>query len=83
MVIFSKGLEKLSFSIMKPSFSFTNVKIFTIPATGVVNNLRLETVNNLRLFIDFLLSFVLNLGPCYYVSIDFTIVTVLLKMYVA
>ena len=31
----------LSFSIMKPSFSFTNVKIFTIVTTGFVNNFRL------------------------------------------
>ena len=41
MVIFSEGLEMLSFSIMKPSFSFTNVKIFTIVTTGFVNNFRL------------------------------------------
>ena len=31
----------LSFSTMKPSFSFTNEKIFTIPKTGFVNNFRL------------------------------------------
>ena len=31
----------LRFSIMKPSFGFTNVKFFTIPTTGFVNNFRL------------------------------------------
>ena len=31
----------LSFSTMKPSFSFTNEKIFTIAITGFVNNFRL------------------------------------------
>ena len=32
----------LSFSTMKPSFSFTNEKIFTIAITGFVNNFRLS-----------------------------------------
>ena len=31
----------LSFSIMKPLFCFTNVKIFTIPTTGFINNFQL------------------------------------------
>ena len=31
----------LSFSTMKPSFSFTNEKIVTIATTGFVNNFRL------------------------------------------
>ena len=40
VVIFNDGLEVLSFSIMKPSFSFTDVEIITIPATGFVNYFR-------------------------------------------
>ena len=31
----------LCFSTMKISFSFTNVKIFTIPTSGFVNDFRL------------------------------------------
>ena len=34
---FCKGLEMLSFSIMKPLFNFTNVNVFTIPTTHFVN----------------------------------------------
>ena len=44
MVIVVEGLEcleMLSFSITRPSFSFTNVNIFTIPQNGFVNNFRL------------------------------------------
>ena len=51
VVIFSEGLEMLSFSIMKPSFSFTNVKIFTIVTTGFVNNFRLlRTIVRKKIF---------------------------------
>ena len=38
IVIFSEGLKMFGFSIMKPSFSFTNVKTITIPAICSVNN---------------------------------------------
>ena len=31
-VIFSEGVEVFGYPIMKPSFSFTNVKTITIPA---------------------------------------------------
>ena len=38
IVIFSEGLEVFSFPIMKPSFSFTNVKSTKIPAIYSPNN---------------------------------------------
>ena len=37
-VIFSEGLKMFGFSIMKPSFSFINVKTITIPAICSVND---------------------------------------------
>ena len=40
VVIFNEGLEVFSFSIMKSSFSFTDVEIIAVPATGFVNNFR-------------------------------------------
>ena len=36
MIIFRKGLEMFSFSIMESSFGFPNVKIITIPAISLV-----------------------------------------------
>ena len=40
VVILSEGLEMFSFSIMKTSFWFTDVKIVAILATGFVNDFR-------------------------------------------
>ena len=38
IVIFSEGLKVFGFPIMKPSFSFTNVKTISIPEICSVNN---------------------------------------------
>ena len=38
IVIFSEGVEVFGYPIMKPSFSFTNVKTITIPAISSENN---------------------------------------------
>ena len=40
VVIFNESLEVFSFSIMKSSFCFTDVKIIAIPASGFVNYFR-------------------------------------------
>ena len=38
IIIFSEGLRVFGFPTMKLSFSFTNVKTFTVPAICSVNN---------------------------------------------
>ena len=38
MVIFSEGLKMFGFSIVKPPFSFTDIKTITIPAICSVDN---------------------------------------------
>jgi len=46
----SESFEVLSLSVMKSSFSFADVKIITIPATGFVDNLRFLRPVIFRLF---------------------------------